>query len=163
MRRVFANLLKGVLLAGILWLPPLWASGLPPAADLEQDGLRVQQERMPILIFFAAEDCAYCELVNGLYLDPMYHSGRYEGKVLFRVVQIDEITDLKDFDGQRTDHESFAEREGVDFTPVIRLYDHRGRELAPELFGYSAPDFYLGYLEQAIETARARLRDVARR
>ncbi|MEK7796007.1 MAG: hypothetical protein AAB315_00985, partial [Pseudomonadota bacterium] len=38
------------------------------------------------------------------------------------------------------------------------LYDAAGRELVPQLFGYTTPDFYLGYLEQAIAQAIRRVR-----
>ncbi|MDP3774354.1 MAG: thioredoxin fold domain-containing protein, partial [Gemmatimonadales bacterium] len=127
------------------------AEGLPPARDFVADGAG----RAPILVFFTNASCPYCREVENLYLRPMHVRGDYRGRLLIRVVEVGGGAPLTDFTGQRTSHGEFARRERVAFTPVIRLYDATGRELAPQLFGYGTPDFYLGYLEQAIEQATA--------
>ena len=84
--------------------------------------------------------------------------GDYRGQLLIRMVEVGGAAPLTDFTGQQMNHGEFARRERVAFTPVIRLYDATGRELVPQLFGYTTPDFYLGYLEQAIEQAIRRVR-----
>ena len=127
------------------------AEGLPPARDFIADGAG----HTPILVFFTDASCLYCHEVEDLYLRPMHVRGDYRGQLLIRAVEVGGSAPLTDFTGQRTSHGEFARRERVTFTPVIRLYDATGRELAPQLFGYSTPDFYLGYLEQAIEQAIA--------
>ena len=88
----------------------------------------------------------------------MQARGTYRGRLLLRVVEVGGGTPLTDFAGGQVNHGLFARHERVAFTPVIRLYDAAGRELAPSLVGYTTPDFYLGYLEQAIEQAIAAAR-----
>lgn len=133
---------------------PSAAEGLPPARDFIADGAG----RAPILVFFTNASCPYCREVENLYLRPMHARGDYRGQLLIRVVEVGGSAPLTDFAGQHMNHGEFARRERVAFTPVIRLYDAAGRELVPQLFGYTTPDFYLGYLEQAIEQAIAAAR-----
>lgn len=151
--RVFALFVLGSVAS------PMFAGGLPIASDLRLDGRESLRARMPIMIFFAAEYCPYCELVNDLYLQPMFESGEYRDKILFRVIDVDGHRTLYDFSGEKTDHAAFANKQGASLTPIIRLYDHVGRELVPELLGYTSPDFYAGFLEQAIDMAVAKLRE----
>lgn len=138
-------------------MPYAGAVGLPSAQDLVADSQLAQRQRLPILVFFSADSCAYCELVRELYLEPMYSSGEYKDKILFRVVHIESRNAMRDFHGRSTDHYHFAGEQGVSFTPIIRLYDFKGQQLTPELFGYTSPDFYAGYLEDAIERSRLAL------
>ena len=145
--------LLGVFL-GCLSGPVMAAGGLPPARDFVADGAG----RAPILVFFTNASCPYCREVENLYLRPMHARGDYRGQLLIRVVEVGGAAPLTDFTGQQMNHGEFARRERVAFTPVIRLYDAAGRELVPQLFGYTTPDFYLGYLEQAIEQAIAAAR-----
>ncbi len=135
--------------------PPLQ---LPEARDFAADAREARSQRLPILVFFAAGGCPYCQEVEELYLKPMQARGEDRGRYLLRVVHVDSARRLRDFDGRPTDHGSFAAREGIWLTPVIRFYGPDGRQLAPPLVGYSSPDFYAGYLEQGIENALTQLR-----
>ncbi len=137
------------------------ADELPLAKNLQKDARKAARGQMPILVFFAADSCPYCHEVEDLYLTHMYESGDYAGKLLFRVVRIESANFLRDFNGRRIDHETFAEDEGVALTPVIRFYDPEGKELIPELIGYTTPDFYGDYLEQTISDSISKLRNVA--
>jgi thiol-disulfide isomerase/thioredoxin len=155
MQPIATVLLLGVLALGAL---PAAAEPLPVARDFKQDTLTAGAHPKPVLVFFTADFCPYCQQVEELYLRPLHARGDYGGKILMRVVHSDSHRTLRDFDGRQTDHESFARREGGAFTPVVRLYAPDGRELAPALRGYSSPDLYLGMLEQAIETSIVQLR-----
>ncbi len=142
-------------LLAVLAVCPIVAADLPVATDLAGDAQRSKRELVPILVFFSADYCPYCEPVNELHLTPLFESRQYVRDIMFRVVDVDGSTSVRDFNGQHTDHKSFAESEGVSLTPVIRLYGHDGKELVPELLGYSSADFYGAYLERAIVTAIA--------
>lgn len=151
--------LLGVVSALLCLSGPLPAAdGLPPARDLAADARLAAARQMPIMVFFTSESCPYCREVENLYLRPMQARGTYRGRLLLRVVEVGGGTPLTDFAGGQVNHGLFARRERVAFTPVIRLYDAAGRELTPSLVGYTTPDFYLGYLEQAIEQAIAAAR-----
>ncbi|BAU47084.1 hypothetical protein SVA_0503 [Sulfurifustis variabilis] len=136
------------------------ATELPMASDLRADARHAARYGTPILVFFAADSCPFCHQVEDLHLRPMHVRGTYGDRVLIRVVRTERAQAMTDFDGRRTDHGSFARREGATFTPTVRLYGPGGQELARPIIGYSA-DFYSGMLEQAIDDALARLRSQA--
>ncbi|MEJ2107851.1 MAG: thioredoxin fold domain-containing protein [Acidiferrobacteraceae bacterium] len=133
------------------------AGGLPPARDLQHDARESQATGRPILVFFMADSCSYCEQVRRLYLEPMYADASYRKRLIFRVVNVGDGRRMTDFRGKRTSQSDFADSEGVGLTPTIRFYDGGGKELVPQLRGYSSPDFYLAYLEQAVDSSIARL------
>lgn len=134
------------------------SAGLPIAADLKGDGQQAREERLPILVFFSAQSCQYCEKMRSLFLEPMYSSGDYADKVILREVQVESGSTLRDFKGDKVSHAEFARRRGVTFTPQILFMDPAGRELVPAMVGLSTPEFFSGYLDEAIDTALARIR-----
>jgi len=155
MKRIH-HLVLGLLIA--LMAPPTWAENLPLASDLQQDGITSERDGMPVMIFYMSTSCPYCEEVKDLYLEPMVSSGQYSGRLIIRMVDTEGAEYLRDFGGKRMFHEEFANDQGASLTPVLKFYDHQGEELVPEVLGYSSPDFYLAYLESAIETSIEKLR-----
>lgn len=151
-------MLKAILLMAAVGAAPIAVAGLPPARDLAQDAEQARQKHMPIMVFYTSRTCPYCKEVHDLYLEPMHERGTYKGQVLFRVVEVTSGATVRDFHGKPTDHETFASREGAFITPIIRFYDHTGRELVPPIIGYTSEDFFAGELENAIETSIDRAR-----
>jgi hypothetical protein len=75
-----------------------------------------------------------------------------------RQVDIGSDDNLRDFSGATTTQATFAGRNKVQMVPTIKLFDAQGRELTQPLVGLSTPDFYGGYLDQAIDDALAKVR-----
>jgi thioredoxin-related protein len=134
------------------------ASTTPLAVDLQADGRLARETGRPVLVFFMSSSCPYCEEVRSLYLDPMVRSGSHDDRLIIRMVDINSAAPLRDFAGNRIGHDRFASDHGASFTPVLKFFDDQGKELVPELLGYTSPDFYLFYLEQAIDRSVAALR-----
>ncbi len=150
--------------ASILFLSlvvPLAAAGLPTARNLQADARQAARERLPVLMFFYANSCAYCKEVENLYLEPMYADAVYRKKVIIREVNIGSKRALRDFSGRMTSDVAFARRYGVSLTPTIKLLDAHGRELVPPLVGVGNPDFYGSYLDAAIAAAGNKLHEGA--
>ncbi len=131
---------------------------LPKAQDFKADAQQVAKARMPILVFFASESCPYCHVVEEDYLKPMFNSGEYRDKILFRKLVIDDSGSVRDFQGKSVDDAVFAKRYGISLTPHVKFIDADGQELVPGLLGLMTRDFYAGYLEDAINDAVAKLR-----
>lgn len=157
MRIVLTGLM---LLASMTVLAAKSTTGMPTAEDFVADARTAQAEKKPIMVYFAAEFCGYCEMVSELYLRPLLEHEGLADKVLFRVVEVDSAgNQLRSFAGEDMDHKAFASRESASFTPIIKFYGPDGKELVPELMGYFSPDFYGLYLERAIDTAVSHMRD----
>ena len=125
--------------------------------DLRAEAQQARQRQLPILLMFAADHCAYCHVVEDDFLEPMLRSGEYEDKVLIRKLDLDNYAQLTDFDGSRIDPGELAGRYDISVTPTLVFIDAEGRQLAAKMVGLTTPDFYGGYIDQAIETALERL------
>jgi thioredoxin-related protein len=119
MLKVFRTWLLALMLAA--FISPLAAQELPLVSDLQKDGQESQARGLPIMVFFMSNSCPYCEEVRKLYLEPMYRDGEYRNKIIMRVINIDSGDYMRDFNGRRTDHISFADSQGANFTPVIKF------------------------------------------
>jgi len=158
------KMMRHLILGLMLFAPgmPVWADGLALASNLQHDGVESERGDMPIMVFYMSTSCPYCDEVKDLYLNPMVQSGQYDGRLIIRMVDTEGGDSLRDFHGKRMDHEQFADSEGASLTPVLKFYDHTGAELVPEVLGYTSPDFYLAYLENAIETSISKPRPVTK-
>ena len=126
---------------------------MPRATDLTVLGLQSNQNKIPIMIMYAAETCEYCERLEEDLLGPMHVSGKYNNRVIIRKVMIDAVEDIKDFRGKAVDAEDFAIYRGIQVTPTLRFVDADGNQLAPEMIGYNTPELYASYIENAIESS----------
>lgn len=154
--------MKRFIVSGLIVLvamaPPAFAAKLTPLKDLAADARIARRQAMPIVVLFSSEACYYCGQVMELHLEPMAERGPYAQRVLFRVAEIEKNLMAKDFNGRTRTYEELAGIYRVSLTPHIKILDPDGRELVPPIIGYNTAEFYRGYLEEAIDTAIAKLR-----
>jgi thioredoxin-related protein len=131
---------------------------LPPAHDLAADAIAARRERIPVLLLFDRWDCPYCERLLREYLVPMTRGDEWKDRVVYRQVEVDTTDALVDFAGASITHRDLAQRYNIRFTPTVLLVDGDGKPLADPLIGFTSPDFYGAYIEEAIRTATTRLR-----
>jgi thioredoxin-related protein len=131
---------------------------LPMAEDLARVAKEAKAKELPILVLFSSAGCHYCAQVRKEFLIPMTRNAEYDNKVIMREVEAGSDMRLVDFDGKVTTHAEFASRYRVTMTPTVKLLDGQGREVAVPLVGMIIPDYYGGYLDQAIDTALAKIR-----
>lgn len=146
------------LLAGLLLLRSTLAYGVLDAHDLAADGRQAAELHIPIVVMFSADHCPYCEQVRRDYIDPLPDHPQYRQRVMVRIVTTDSDFTLTDFNGVETTHTHFAFDQGVSLVPTVRFFGVHGERLAPDLVGALLPDFYLDYLESAINQATRNLR-----
>lgn len=163
----YARVLTAALLLAVLALTGVQSAHaaeaeLPKLRDLRADARAAKAAGTPILVFFAADYCPYCHIVEEDYLQPMFRSGKYRDKILFRMITVDDSRELIDFHGDKVAPEDFAARYGVRLTPQVKFLDANGAELVPGLIGLMTRDFYAGYLEEAIDMAVQKMRAPAR-
>ncbi len=131
---------------------------LTEVVDLQALGLLSRDAGVPILLMFASEDCHFCERLEAEVLGPMKLAGEDPHRVLLRKVVLETPGSLRDFQGRKTDVDELAQAYRVDVVPTLYLLDAEGRSLVPKMVGYTSPDFYPAYLDQAIDVARELLR-----
>jgi len=129
------------------------SDNVPTTTDLHMLALQSNQEKLPILIMYAAEHCEYCERLEEELLGPMHESGLYRNRVIIRKVMIDGYQNITDFSGASVEADNYAFKQGVQVTPTLRFLDAQGNQLAPEMVGYNTPEMYAAYVENAIESS----------
>jgi len=156
---IYQKFLIGLL--GLLLLTPASAADvtLTDLVDLQADAQQADDRRLPMLIMFSASHCGYCSIVKDEFLKPILLSGDYTDKVIIRVLEIDSSDDVRDLDGTSIDPEALAERYNIYLTPTLVFVNPRGQEIAQRITGVVTVDFYGGYLDDAIDSSLAQLRD----
>ncbi|MDH5179210.1 MAG: thioredoxin fold domain-containing protein [Gammaproteobacteria bacterium] len=134
---------------------------LHQVTDLAQLAEEARDKKLPILIMFSMDGCPYCVILRENYLLPMLRSGRYQNKVIIRMVKVDDYRTLTDFEGKRVSPEDFPTRYKAYVMPTMIFVDANGKEIAPRLVGIGTEGFFAGDIDNAIDHAYARLHTVA--
>jgi thioredoxin-related protein len=153
-----------LLIAGILaWalaLPALAASqtDVPMADSLQVEARDAQSRKVPIMLLFTSPYCPYCERVKAEYLGPMANDPAYRDKVIIRQIEAGSDWTLIGFDGKKTTHGAFAASQKIALVPTIKVVDSQGKELAKPIVGFIIPDFYFGYIQDAMQEGLDKMR-----
>jgi len=131
------------------------AATLEETYDFQALGKEMNAKKLPLLLAFRADYCAFCRQLETEYLIPMTKSADYNERVIIRSFSLGEAETITDFDGNRMEADVFAAKHGVTLTPTLLFLDSTGKAIAEPLLGYTSPDFYGAYLEEAINTAHA--------
>lgn len=134
------------------------ASGVPIARDLSKDAAAARAIDGAVLLVLVGEGCHYCKVALKDFLVPMSRNKGYQGKVVMRQLEVAGNRPLRDFDGQHTTAETLASRYTQGLVPTVLLLDGAGRILAKPVVGLTTVDYYGMYLDEAIDTALAKLR-----
>lgn len=126
--------------------------------DFSKLGRLLTEKRLPLVLMFSSEYCAYCVRLEKDFLIPMQISGDYVERAVIRKMKIDYGNTIRDFDGKPVDADEFAQRYNISVTPTVVFLDGQGNQLAAKQVGLTTPDFYGGYLDESIATALDLLR-----
>ncbi|TCV86388.1 thioredoxin fold domain-containing protein [Sulfurirhabdus autotrophica] len=140
------------------WMPAAWADGLPYVQDFTTEAKAAQAKQVPILVLFMSPHCVYCERVLQEFLLPMGRNADYDTKVIMRQIDMGSESKLLDFKGRSTTQSKFASMHKVRMVPTIKVFDAQGNELADPIVGLLTPDYYGGYLDNAIDQGLAKIR-----
>ncbi|WP_019449722.1 thioredoxin [Cupriavidus sp. BIS7] len=128
------------------------ASHLPPVTDIAAQSAAAAQQGEPLVILVSLPDCTFCETARRNYLAPQTAAG----EITARELDMTADTPIRDADGTMTTAKQWARARNISVAPTVLFLDRNGRNLAAPLRGMQG-DFYGAYLEQAMDTARAKL------
>ena len=132
--------------------------GVKMAVDLKATGEYAKKKNIPIMIFFAAEDCVYCERLEADYLHAMANSAEYRNKVVIRKVVIDSYDDFRDFKGKTVEASDYSDDFDIQVTPTLVFLNHKGERVGKRIFGYNASGFFGSELDEFIDNATIKLK-----
>jgi len=146
------------LLCSVLtYVPASSAAELPAVEDFRVVAQEAKQKNVPILVLFMSNGCPYCEVALHDYLVPIYLDPAYDDKVILRQIALDQYDKLINFKGQVTTPHKFAQASNIFAVPTAVLFDSEGHELS-RVVGLIIVDFYLAYVDNAINEALAKIR-----
>jgi len=130
------------------------AQELISSTDLSRDGKLAGMGNRVLMIEFSSEDCGYCRLLEEEFLKPMLRNSEYGEKVVIRTISLSDNDTLIDFEGNRVSAGEFATKYGVFVTPTLLFLDENGQEVSDKLVGIWSVDFYGGFIDERIDSAR---------
>jgi hypothetical protein len=127
---------------------------VPLATNLQAQALQAENAHAVLVVFFSNPDCPYCRHVENTYLKSLHHDGKTRSGQAVRVIKINQSSPhrLIDFHGKVTRHDQFSSTQKVSFVPVVAFYHADGKPAHQPIIGALIDDFYLGYLENAIDS-----------
>jgi len=124
------------------------------ASDLTRDAKLVSKGNRILMIEFSSEYCGYCRLLEDEFLKPMLRNAAYGEKVVIRSISLSDNDTLIDFEGNTISADEFAGEYGVYVTPTLLFLDQNGQEVSDKLIGIWSVDFFGGYIDERIDSAR---------
>jgi thioredoxin-related protein len=143
----------------LLIAAPARSGEVPAARNLHSDGLIANQAGLPILLFYSASYCHYCEAIKAEFLSHMAVDPTYQTRALFREVRIDSSAPLVSFDERTTTHHRFAGARKITLVPTMEFVDASGASLAEPVIGARIPDYYGAYVDQGINDALKKIQN----
>lgn len=134
------------------------ADSLVHAKDFQADARTAAKRQVPVLVVFTTPHCPYCERVKHDYLIPMHKDPAYRKRVIIREVTIGTTDPMTDFDGTPTTEGAFAAAHKIFMVPTVQVFDTQGNGVGDPIVGLLIPDYYFGYLENAIDAGVSKVR-----
>ncbi len=150
----FKNALSSVTLAFFaVFLTPGFAAdelALTRAVNLQADAKEAQSRKIPLVLFSNLTGCHYCRGALREVLLPMQRDAGWTRTAIYRQIDVDKKTPMKDFEGKPTTHEAFAQKMKLQYTPTVAVVDAGGTSLADPIIGVATWDYYGYNVEEAI-------------
>ena len=132
------------------------AEEMPLAENLYLDGQEALQKNIPIAILFAYKGLKSTENLKEEALYPNLLSGVFDGKVLFREIEVNVPKTLIDFYNEPLEAKAFQELYNVTSLPALVFVDGHGEQILPPLLSGSY-DYYGFYLKRELDKAMQHL------
>lgn len=126
--------------------------------DFEQLTKQAEQERKIIMLEVAAEYCSFCRKLEEEIIEPMLRSGDYDADVFIRMIDIEDFSKIKDFNGNAITAAKFASNLGVYVTPTLIFLNGQNQEVSERIVGVNSLDYFGGLVDNAIEHGLATIR-----
>ena len=129
--------------------------------NLKEIGNEAEERNLPIMLLFVDSDCDNCAAITKEIIEPMLISGDYKDKVIIQIVNLDEDKIIS-FNGNESNADRIANRYNLELTPTVSFVDEKGIEFVEPISGMSNLDYYGSLLDESIDKALRKLRDINR-
>jgi thioredoxin-related protein len=124
---------------------------LTRAVDLQADAKEALAKKIPLVLFSNLTGCHYCRGALREVLLPMQRDAGWARTAIYRQIDADKKTPMKDFEGKATTHEAFVHKMKMQFTPTVAVVNTNGVALAEPIVGVATWDFTATTLKRPFE------------
>ncbi len=132
---------------------PVESTLIQTVFDLSALGKQAAQTGRIVILSFSTEWCEYCEALDQQVLEPMILGGDFAGRALLRKIVVDDISSIRDFDGQVKSVVDFALERKVSLYPTLLFVDASGDELTQRIVGITVLEFAADNISKAMRQA----------
>lgn len=144
------------ILSLLFLIVPLQAAELPLLTNMKNDQQFADSRFLLVLI--SQPNCSYCRLIEEDILKPMQASGRYDDRLVFRNLIINDGYQLIDINGKQISANQLSRHYDSSLTPTLLFIDpHDGSELTEKMVGITNVDIYGFYVDKAVDKAQRQL------
>ncbi len=143
------------ILCSLIAIHTAWAEPIQLAENLALDAREARREAKPIVLFVTANHCPYCDQLREEY----FQFSRSDPRFILRELELDMHHDVVDFNGDKSNHQSIADRYDIWLTPTVAFVGPDGKPLNDSIVGVLTMDFYDFYFEQALEASVQQMQD----
>ena len=129
--------------------------------NLKEIGTNAEERNLPIMLLFIDSDCDNCVKINEEVIGPMIISGDYQDKIIIQFINLDEDK-IIDFNGKESNVDKVADHYNLELTPTVSFVDEKGIEFIEPISGMSNLDYYGSLLDESIDKALRKLRNIKR-
>ena len=132
-------------------------ASIPVIKDLQKFSKIAEHRKVPILILFSMEGCAFCKVIRSEYLIPMQNRKEEAKQILIGEISIESYNYVRDFNGKLISADNLGLRYSADVSPTIVFVDAQGNELVKRMVGFKGWDYYDLELSKAIQLSIKKL------
>lgn len=119
--------------------------------NFQELAIKMQKNKMGLVMMLHAEHCPYCRLMDEEILSPMVRSGEYKSKVFIRKLQIDVPDEVIDFKGSKVSASDLADEYDSQLTPTLIFLNHYGEEKVVKIIGINSLEFFGASVDEQID------------
>lgn len=157
---IVVMLISIVLFIGLI-LVNIAALRADDVVNLKEIGAEADERNLPIMLLFVDSDCDDCVTITEEIIEPMIISGDYKNKIIIQYINLDEDK-IIDFNGKESNADRIANRYNLELTPTVSFVNDKGIEFVEPISGMSNLDYYGSLLDESIDKALRKLRDINR-
>lgn len=105
------------------------------------------------LLVFTKEGCNFCERLMRDQIAPLKLNPELDWLKIVEVPMAGEAA-IALPDGRRASGRALSKAYDIKLAPTVIFLDRKGAVAAPQLVGYTSPDFYGAFLDQRVEQLR---------
>ncbi len=129
------------------------AAPIPRLSSFQQVADAARTHGVPILVEFSTPWCQYCEALEEQILKPLILSGKYEGQIIIKKMEVNTYSSVTGFDGKQYRSDQLSRMYNVGLYPTLVFFDASGREISPRIVGITVIDYVAEQLDMSIDSA----------